>query len=54
MTYSTDSRRAIIGPINEIDIRSGGKNYEMLPAITSVGSTWGRGAILEAEIIYYW
>ena len=48
MTYSTNSRRAI-GPINDINIRSGGKNYELLPAITSVGSTWGRGAILEAE-----
>ena len=48
MSYSTSSRRAI-GPINEVDIRSGGRGYEILPAITSIASTWGRGSILEAQ-----
>ena len=46
LSYDTDSIRAI-GPINEIDIRSRGKNYQLLPAIVSVASTWGRGAVLE-------
>ena len=46
MTYDTASRRAI-GPISEVSVRSGGRGYEVLPAITSIGSTWGRNAILE-------
>ena len=46
LSYNTDSIRAI-GAINEIDIRSKGKNYQILPAIVSVASTWGRDSILE-------
>jgi len=46
LSYNTNSVRAI-GSINEIDIRSRGKKYQILPAITSVASTWGRGAVLE-------
>ena len=48
MKYDTASRRAI-GAIKELSVRSGGKGYELLPAITSIASTWGRSAILEAS-----
>jgi len=46
LSYNTNSIRAI-GPINEINIRNSGKNYQILPAIISVASTWGKGSILE-------
>jgi|694.fasta_scaffold00920_17 hypothetical protein len=43
--YFTDSKTAI-GAISEIDLLSGGKNYQSLPGITSVFSEIGRDAIL--------
>ena len=48
MSYDTASRRAI-GPIKELSVRSGGKGYELVPAITSIASTFGKNAILEAK-----
>lgn len=46
--YYTNSKTAN-GEIYEIDLQSGGKNYDTLPGITSVVSTNGRGAILKAR-----
>jgi hypothetical protein len=48
ISYDTNSIRAL-GPINEIDIRSKGKNYQLLPSIVSVASTWGKASILESR-----
>jgi len=46
--YFTDSS-SVLGPIHQLNVISGGSGYRELPAITSVRSGVGSGAILYAE-----
>ena len=47
LSYETDCTHAY-GPIARVEIKNSGKNYYSLPGITSVTSTYGSKAILEA------
>ena len=48
INYTTDCVHTK-GPISQIEIVSGGKAYQSLPGITTVSSSNGTGAILEAD-----
>ena len=48
ISYSTDSLNAF-GPISSVKISDKGKGYSKVPGITTVASTYGTGAILEAS-----
>jgi hypothetical protein len=48
LRYETDCVHAY-GPITEIEIKNGGRNYYSLPGISSVNSGIGSGAILEVS-----
>ena len=48
INYKTDCTHTT-GPIRDISITNGGKNYYSLPGITSVRSKTGTGALLEAN-----
>ena len=46
ITYNTNSTDAV-GPIAEVEIKDGGKNYYTLPGITTITTGGGKNAILE-------
>ena len=48
ITYDTICPNTF-GPISQIEVIDGGRNYYSLPGITTITSTAGSGAILEVE-----